>query len=70
MDEFEKATDKYLSSTKKDISPLIKKVSKIVDMMIKAKKAKDNKALIKHHEALDKAIHDFVGEEGLTPEEK
>lgn len=70
MDSFDKAMGEYLKKEKPDTAPLVKKVAKIVGLMVKAKKSNDNKGLVKHHEALDKAIHEFVGSTGKTPEEK
>lgn len=68
MDKFEEAMDKYL---KKDTKPNFHgKIAKIISGMIKSKKDNDNKSLVRYHEMLDKEIHAFVGEKGLTKEER
>lgn len=38
--------------------------------IIEADKEDDIDTVVEHHEAIDELLHDFVGEEGLTSEEK
>lgn len=38
--------------------------------IMSGKKEKDNKEVVKWHTELDRVLHDFVGHEGKTKEEK
>lgn len=67
MESFEKAEKMAMSSRG---SELPQKIAGIVEKIVAAKKAGDMKTLLKHHKALDTALHNFVGEEGKTKDEK
>ena len=61
---------KMKKKKKKLTKSLLEEVKGHLQKIIKLKKEGKTEDIISHHEEIDKLLHDFVGEEGLTAKEK